>query len=226
MAPIGTARAVVLSRATDIPDSVVSRYQFNEGSGTTATDSVGSNDGTISGATYTTTAQEGSHALDFDGADNEVDLGWLGPYDTDTFSVSLVVNSDNISSGDRDAYLGNYDGSFPQVKISNETSNTIEFRCRDSSNSAIPSWGSAQSNTWYHIVGVRDGDTFTLYVNDDQKDSVTNSSMAADLRNGNAHVGARADNNDYTDGIIDDVMFANGAWTASQVSDVFSLYNI
>lgn len=80
---------VLWSAGTALPEPIVTQYEFEDDSDTgTATDSVGSNDVSISGASYTTTSKVGSYALSFDGSDDEVN------------SQSTV---DLVSSGDSDA---------------------------------------------------------------------------------------------------------------------------
>lgn len=99
----------------NVPDSVVTQYTLDDdGTTSTATDSVGTNDANISGASYTTTANVGSHALSFGGSDelssqSAVDLvadgandamsvmAWVYPRNTDQRSpVGWWANRDNM----------------------------------------------------------------------------------------------------------------------------------
>ena len=67
-----------------------SHYSFEEGTGSTAIDASGQgNDGTISGAVYSSdTADSSAYALDFDGVDDTVDLGLL---DSNTGQLTLAA---------------------------------------------------------------------------------------------------------------------------------------
>jgi hypothetical protein len=77
--------------------SLVASYSFDEGSGTTLTDSSGnSNDGTINGATWTTGKYSGG--LSFDGIDDFIDLGTLDITSWDSMSVSAWFKLDSPGS--------------------------------------------------------------------------------------------------------------------------------
>jgi len=114
--------------------NIVRAFEFNEGSGTTATDATGTANGTIAGAAYDATNKKlGSHALSFgpgDGSD-EVDLGssifngqsawtfscWCRKTDTTEGSYlvaegsipdGFIIYSSNPGSGDTRRALGIY----------------------------------------------------------------------------------------------------------------------
>ena len=82
-----------------IPDSVVSRWLLNEGSGTTAEDDVGDNDGSVTGATWESDGTVGDY-LDFSGGDDEyVTVPYDSELDVDdqtgfTISVWLYLEGD------------------------------------------------------------------------------------------------------------------------------------
>ena len=80
---------------TAIPDSGISRYEFEQD----VTDSWGDNDGTDNtSAGYTTDAAVGSYAKSFDGVDDVVPLGnnAIDPTRTN-LSVSIWANKDDTS---------------------------------------------------------------------------------------------------------------------------------
>jgi len=207
--------------AGPIPAKGVNRYQFNEGSGTTATDSIGSNDGTINGATYTTVAKEGSHALEFDGANDNVDLGFPGPYGDDKFSIAAWCKFDTLSPFN--IIVGSFDGSFPQVKIDNKSSGKVQFVLGDGSNFTTIE-GNVSTGIFTHFVGVRDGSQARFYIDGSRVATGSDGSLANDLRSGDVHLGERPDGNDDFDGKIDDVILFNDALTDSEVSDFYNSY--
>ena len=87
-----TSDSITVTVASAIPDSVVTRYTFEDDSDTTtATDAVGSNDATLNGGSFSSDASAGSFAWSSDGTDdygisqNTVDLSASG----DTVGASV-----------------------------------------------------------------------------------------------------------------------------------------
>jgi hypothetical protein len=80
-------------------DGLVSYWKFDETSGTTSYDAVGSNDGTITGATINQTGKINT-AYDFDGTDDNVSISYPVDYKTGNFSVSLWAIADANSGTD------------------------------------------------------------------------------------------------------------------------------
>ena len=70
----GTGVTVNVSISTTSTAGLVAAYNFNAGSGTTLTDNVGSNNGTISGATWSSNGRNGSSALQFNGINDWVTI--------------------------------------------------------------------------------------------------------------------------------------------------------
>jgi len=89
---LSIAVSVIIVVAFAVPNALagaepVSHWKFDEGTGTTAKDSVGDNDGTLSGATWTTEGVSGS-ALEFDGTDDYVTAPTVGfDYSKGTWEV-------------------------------------------------------------------------------------------------------------------------------------------
>ncbi|MHC4889517.1 MAG: hypothetical protein ACYTEO_08660, partial [Planctomycetota bacterium] len=83
----GSARSV---------EDMVSHWKFDEGSGTTAYDSAGSNDGTIYGASWLDGIIDG--ALDFDGSGDYVDAP----------TTNFNVNVGTISMWFKQRFVANY----------------------------------------------------------------------------------------------------------------------
>jgi hypothetical protein len=98
---------------SSLTDGLVSWWQFDEGEGATAYDSVGTNHGTIYGATWTT--GQINSALDFDGVDD-----YVGVSDDDSldfggnqdFTIEFWFRAPaTISSGTLEHFIGHNDGS-------------------------------------------------------------------------------------------------------------------
>jgi Concanavalin A-like lectin/glucanases superfamily len=76
----------------------IAAYGFNEGSGTTVTDSAGNNDGTVEGAAWTSNGKFGS-ALDFNGFNDLVTVPDAEELDfTNSFTLEAWVRPDSLDS--------------------------------------------------------------------------------------------------------------------------------
>jgi len=113
---------------------LVSQWDF-EGTGSTATDSAGSNNGTINGATRITPGQVGSGALSFDGADDYISIA-----DDDTLDVTSVAGAGNTFAG--------------WFKVANDTSrNMIYFHGAGGQDRVMLEWQSNNQLKYYATGG-------------------------------------------------------------------------
>jgi len=83
-----------------LPNSAIHQYKMDEGSGTVANDAIGSNDGTINGASFVSDSNlVGGFGLDFDS--DTIDLSTDNQLKTDTdWSLAITVDIDNLSHPD------------------------------------------------------------------------------------------------------------------------------
>jgi hypothetical protein len=218
----------------DIPDSGVSRWAFDEGSGSTAIDEWGGNDASIVGATYTTASQVGSHALEFDGVGDEVNAG--DPADgsldfgTGDFSIAVWVNindlqtnrvlaaKNNSQSGDGWSFEVLSDGRVAWYRGNGATANNLS-QVADSTLS---------TSTWYLLTATIDYNTeVSIYINDAEASysniysnwaSVSNS---YDFRIGR-HEGLARD----MDGKMDDPRIFDKELSSTEVSNLYNTGNI
>ena len=210
-----------------IPDSgLLRRYQFNDDSDTTtATDSEGSNDGTINGATYTTDAIEGSHALDFDGTDDFVDIPNFSTFES--YTVICWLFKDSFNAIEQAGYF--------------QENNSIAFRTRetttgdqaitngielahDDGSTTVYTESDFDTGRWQMFAATWDGSTVRLYRDEGgsviEKDSVSISGMGAAGRG--TEIGRQA--NDATrhwTGRQDDYAIYNRALTQSELQDYY-----
>jgi len=154
-------------------NGLISHWSFDETSGTTISDSVGTNNGTLQGGMGDANwvlGQVGG-ALDFDGVDDFVDAGdppgTEFDFGTGDFSVSFWVNTDGhithptaswnsiISKG---AYLVSINANWSVITTSG---NDMRFAV---GNESINQTGSLSIGQWHHAVALRRSGTLELYI--------------------------------------------------------------
>jgi hypothetical protein len=207
---------------------LVGWWKFDEGSGPIAVDSAGTNDGTVSGATWT--AGQIDDALSFDGLDDYVDI----PYDSSldinasqgiTLSVWIKLNSypDSTHQG---PIFGLFDsagaGTKNYLAIGKSVyGNVIAW------DQWPPSGGSINSikpdlDTWFHVAVVEDSTYRAIYING----SLDISDNISELYQGNTpdtiRIGNRADSSPfYFDGTIDEVRIYDRALFANEIQELY-----
>jgi hypothetical protein len=154
---------------------LVGYWSFDEAGGTTAFDGSGnSNNGTINGDPQWSTGKQGG-ALSFDGKDDYVDLSansGVAGISVGSIGIWFNINIADINQG-LFAYAHQNGSLFPRLNILVNTNNNIYVgRTNDSggSFSADEAWvftGSTtiNTNTWYYLVFVQDGNEEELYIN-------------------------------------------------------------
>ena len=208
-----------------IPDSVISHLEFEDDSDTsTAVDSVGPYDGSITGASYTSDAAVGDLALSFSSGD-QVSIG--SNYDGATggetnFSVAAwvkinspktrnpVITKDGFrTSSDNDWDMGVGDGGlFARIVDGSDNADIIQGA------------GNIPTDTWTHIAFVVDDSEIRGYVDNSVVETI--SRTVSDIRDSNnAFVGFDDQNSVTLDGLTDDVFVANDALTDSDINDLY-----
>jgi hypothetical protein len=203
--------------------NLVAHWTFDEGSGTIAHDSAGSNNGTITGATWTSGVIGG--ALSFNGSGDYVNVGntvmhnlakgtftaWVFPVNLSSvcggynFAYVIGVNGD---SGGELGFRVNGDGSGWCSVKNNVTNGYLAFPA-----------GSIATGGWYHVAMTWDGTYWKVYINGVQKDSKTFSQGTSSASN-TALIGKGWDGCSWN-GTIDDVRFYNRALSAEEVLLLF-----
>ena len=208
-----------------------SYWKLDEPSGTTATDSHGSNDGTISGATVNQTGIL-NKAYDFDGTNDDIDFGDVLDFErTDAFSISAWVNPDT----DKYQFIyGKIGGSSPyrgyavvllatgKVNVQIINTNPTNQISTDSDTTILASSG------WNHVVVTYDGSSnesgVKIYINGSSSTkTVGTDSLSATISNtDSAFFGSQAGGGAYFDGTIDEVGIWSRVLTPDEISDLYS----
>ncbi|MEA2163027.1 MAG: large repetitive protein [Thermoanaerobaculia bacterium] len=215
-----------VSSCDPVPSGAISWYRA-EGN---AVDSVGINNGYLSGGT-TTTAGNVGQAFNFDGINDSVNVPMSGSLQLTTgATVEFWMKGDpsnNLTTCCQglvatDMYAIEVAGSGVHFGLSTDNGATTPF----------PSSGQVaiSTNQWHHIAGTYDGSTITLYVDGVPAASAAHTGLISansgflsigseDGRTGAcpACVGTR-----YFKGLIDEVAIYNRALTAAEVADIYN----
>lgn len=213
-----------------ITDGLLLWYKINEGSGSTATDSAGSNDGTITGASWTTTAKTGGQALDFDGTDDHIDMGTnFGPTGSDdrTYTCWIQVPSGSQESADHSIW-GYADGGGEIHHGFLRGTSKLAYQCRNTSganSTDVETANTYNDGNWHFFVCKFDGTNDQIEVDVDAG-SDTDSTAFADsvATTSNTYVGARnigGSEDDPIDAIIDDYRIYNRVLSDGEIQTIY-----
>ncbi len=197
-------------------NELVAEYRFDTGTGGTAYDTAGNNDGTITGANWT----EGVNgkALEFDGDDDYVQGGDVLP--EENFTISGWVTTDKIDDDDNSmGFVESSSSSEALIMYLATTHGSADNQMRLYAGGEEVLVGSDIRNTgWRHIVIARDGNNWSLYLDGSLDATGTNSaSLDSTITIGNSYGGARPHN-----GRIDEVKIYSKGLNKSKIR---SLYN-
>ena len=159
------------------------------GSGTTWTDIVGSNNGTLtSGPTFTTAS--GSEAIVFDGNDDLIDVGDIGDVFGTSFTIDLWIYPTEID--DRQEFIGQKvnNQNWWRFGIDELDNWEIDVEVSDSRVVSLNPDFSLVINKWQHVVLSRDSSNWNFYLNGaldtTASDADTIPDMAASVKIGKA----------------------------------------
>ena len=217
-------------------DDPIAHWKLDEGSGTIAYDSAGTNNGTLVNGPIWTTGQING-ALSFDGVNDYVDVG--DPPDGsldfgagDSFTIAAWIKWNKTVYDQRDATIvhkvrtdsGGYNHEGYSLKV---WMGTLFFGFGDigGARTQIRGVTDVNDNTWYHVVGVRDTATDKVYVYVDGGSDATpvTDTTTSTLANSNRFgIGRTQDYyQTYFGGIIDDVRVYNRALSAEEVRELY-----
>lgn len=213
----GTAWVTIYDPA---PPNGLARYTFDGD----VLDSWGSYDGTNSGGTFTTTRQEGTDALDFDGTSSYVELPnyTSGLFDgTNDWTISHWVYPRDLTSTQRLFHpRGQADCG---TRITNSGEFDIYWWNPNGSNTVATT--NITSGAWNHLVGVWDATNSEMRVYVDGNFEASGAIGDPYLTSSVNTFGCRPDNDShYFDGIMDDPRLYDKAMTDTEVNDLYNRY--
>jgi len=217
-----------------ITDGLVAHWKFDEGTGTTAYDSAGNNDGTlVNGPLWTTGQIDG--ALEFDGSNDYVrvaDSDSLTPSDALTVSAWVRINA--ISWSERAGIVCKYDAAGGDraymVQLVNQSDPDLSTLSIHVSETTSPHNGKATLGTtallpgeWYHLVTTFEANHQEIYVDGIEDTDDTDPEIADSIPNNDLplYIGYHKDENTYFDGKMDDVMLYERVLTAGEVRQLY-----
>ena len=223
LTPASTPAPTLTPTATPAP-GLVAAYNFNEGSGTTVSDSSGHGiTGILQGATWTSGGRYGN-ALSFNGSSSYVDLGNPALLQiTGSMTLSAWVKATSNPSDDGEIVAKSDSASGWQLKTSADTG-PHTFGVRVAAGANVPSrrYGTTvrSLNAWYHVAGVYDAAARTLdiYVNGVWNNGVLTGTVPASQINSAVTVNiGRRSGGFYFNGVIDDVRIYNRALGQTEI---------
>lgn len=203
----------------------VSRYSMDDSdvSGSTLTDSWGSNDGTINGATTGVSGVGGGEAFSFDGIDDDVDTGIQSI--TTPLTLSCWITPDDVNTDQHiiSNWASTGDDLFLRIGEPSGSTDRWDFQ-HDQGGRVLTSNGYPVNGETVFICGVIDtvSNGMKFYVNGVEVGS--DDGVSDTINNGsNFHIGGGSNGGKEFDGEIDEVRIYN---TALNQSQVWQLYNI
>jgi hypothetical protein len=192
-----------------------SHWKFDDGSGTTATDSIGTNNGTLSG-NPTWTAGRFDGAISFDGTDDYVSVAPIVPLIGNTVTAQAWIRTSEYA-GIWNPILTQSAGNYGYYFYVASSRPSFYIVVGPSYVQAISS-ETINTDQWYHVAGTNDGFKLKLYVDGQLEDSDTSTGFLG--VNNNAYIGYEPASPLYYYGLIDDVRIYNRAVSESEFQDI------
>lgn len=209
----GNAAASDNSNASDVYFNPVSVYYLDSN----ANDFVGSNDGTVNGATLTTGYINGSYS--FDGVSDYINFGEIPV--TTAISVSVwAYFSDNLGNP---IISKRTNGNNWQISSTNGNYNAY-FLVWTSGGSGTANTGTGDiiQNTWHNIVGTYDGSNVRIYLDGVLKDTQP---LTGTIMNNSNIIKFGTDSpggSNYYNGKIDELYVYNKNLTQDQITKLYT----
>lgn len=200
-------------QSSNVTKGLVSHYKLDGD----ATDSEGSNDGTVNGATFVDGYK--GQAASFDNTDDYINTGLNINVGTGDFALSswVYLNADNAA---QESITTSYGSSTDGVILNADTTSTSGWRFWINGTDARLGTPENHLQEWTHIIALRDSGTAKVYINGKLIGSFDASGVNADAT-GTFHIGSRSDGTKIWDGEIDDVRIYNRALTPLEVEQLY-----
>jgi hypothetical protein len=212
LAVLCVAVPAAVSEAGAADSGLVAAYSFDEGAGATATDTSGSgHHGAIANATWT--AGQHGGGLSFNGTNSSVDLGALGTFYQQGFTLEAWVQK--ASSKKDVGIVGTWVGSGPVLWV-DHLGGDYQLTLGSSLSSYLDSGRMPVAGQWQYLAATFDGAVARFYIDGAE---VANRTVTSSVGTSNSwRIGAYGSSaGNFFDGVLDDVRIYNRALTASEV---------
>jgi hypothetical protein len=205
-----------------LTQGMISHWTFDEGSGSTAYDSIGDSNGTIYGAQWTTGQVDG--ALSFDGDGDYVDCGNLGSFPS-TGTIGFWMKPYEIANY-RNPFTTDFSGYNDGIRFEESDPGRFVVAIAYSGSSAdIHEYLSVglQAETWYHVVLTWDSgsDNVRGYLDGLEKFDESQTNWPGTLPDVQIGRGYSTSSNRHWDGSVDDVRIYDRALSAEEIRQLY-----
>lgn len=200
-------------------NALVSYWNFDENSGSIANDSKGTNNGTITGATWGQGIK--NSCLVFDGtaglvkAVNKLNLNPVNAITMMAWAKPIKnITAKIVQKGDWDGHgigQGNWDGWTAHIRLTGNVTQSLN-------------WGGGLPilNQWYHVAMTYDGQQLKLYVNGQLRNSKDVNGLL-NINNRDLSIGSDNGAQKFFNGSIDEAKFFSRALDQTEIQANFSL---
>ncbi|HMA83474.1 MAG TPA: LamG-like jellyroll fold domain-containing protein [Candidatus Thermoplasmatota archaeon] len=201
--------------------SLISYWNFDENSGTTAFDSIGSKNGKIYGASWTD-GVNGS-GLVFDGNDDYVRISNYPNLQTDFTIEAWIKTNDNEEEGQRIFADDENNTNGYALSLGDPGMGAVRFYSRGMDTISLDSsLGTIENDKWYHVVGVADisNNSRYIYVNGNLAASDISDTGIWGIDTGQSSIGGETnlgETRNRFNGIIDEVRIFDKALTHKEI---------
>jgi hypothetical protein len=217
---------ITVTDATPPSQNLVGWWKLDDGTGSIATDSAGSNDGTITGATWTTGKVGG--ALDFDGDGDYVVIGSSVSVNNIWGGGGTFIAWFNPSSIPTDPRIISWNTGDDRSCVLLDAPSTINMR--RSFNGALGKWHvnfTSPTNEWTHLAITYNDDSDlndpTFYVNGTTLTvAKTATPSGSSKSSSNAYLGSDRGIRRYFNGKIDDVRIYDYELSSQEVQNLYN----
>jgi uncharacterized repeat protein (TIGR01451 family) len=203
------------------PQDLIAHIKLDEGSGTTATDSSGTNlTGTLTNGPTWASGKTGK-AVNFDGTNDYIDMGTSTALDIDSnLSVSAWIYPTQQKTATIFAHGKTAGSPFLEYQLATLSTGAVRFSVN--TGGALTNLDSTilyNLNQWNYVAGVYDGTNMHVYVNGILKSTAKTGPITE--TNNQSLIGGDTVVSEYFKGLIDDVEIYKQALTVTDLGNIF-----